>query len=467
VKRWTGISITCLLASTVLLSWPTVASAAEAGHLDLPIWSVAPFALLLLSIAILPLAASHWWHSNVNRALVAVGFALPVVGYLIYFQVATGQDAMSALWHEIKNYIAFIVLLGSLYVISGGIVVAGELEGKPLTNAAFLAFGAVLANVIGTTGASMVLIRPVLRINSNRRFNYHVPIFFIFLVSNLGGLLTPLGDPPLFLGFINGVPFFWTLSLWPQWLMVNGVVLAIFFVWDMIAYRRERRKVECPDKISTSHSALRSLQIAGWINIPLLAGVIAGVFIQATLVEFGGGWWGMLTMLAMAALSLWLTPPGLRQANVFTWGPIAEVAILFLGIFVTMVPALEILSVRGQDLGITEPWQFFWLTGVLSEFLDNAPTYMAFATLAAGNDDFQQLAAGNVAGIDGILVLQAISCAAVFMGAFTYIGNGPNFMVKAIADEAGYQTPSFFGYLAYACVILLPVMVGVTVIFFL
>jgi Na+/H+ antiporter NhaD/arsenite permease-like protein len=450
-----------LLASAGIFLWPATARAADGGPLDLPIWSVAPFVLLLLTIAVLPLVASHWWHSNVHRALVAAGFALPVAIYLIFVQFATSQDTLQPLLHELKNYVAFIALLGSLYTVSGGIVVAGDLEGRPLTNTAFLAVGAVLANLIGTTGASVLLIRPVLRINKRRRFTHHLPIFFIFVVSNLGGLLTPLGDPPLFLGFLNGVPFFWTLSLWPQWLVVNGTVLAIFFTWDTLAFRRESASV-----LTLEVRPVKPLHLKGWLNLPLLGGVIVGVLLQAELPGPGGDWWGVLVMLVMAALSLWLTPRALRQMNGFTWGPILEVAILFLGIFVTMVPALEILSVRGKDFGVTEPWQFFWLTGGLSGFLDNAPTYLTFATLAASSGDFQQLARGEVIGLAGTLVLQAISCGAVFMGALTYIGNGPNFMVKAIAEEAGFQTPSFFGYLAYSCLILMPVFLGVTVVFF-
>jgi Na+/H+ antiporter NhaD/arsenite permease-like protein len=431
------------------------------NHLDLPVWSVAPFVLLLLTIALLPLAARNWWHSNVNRALVAAAYAIPVAAYLVYLQLATGQHTIAALLHDLRDYVAFIVLLGSLYTVSGGIVVAGDLEGRPLTNTAFLAAGAVLANLIGTTGASVLLIRPVLRINKRRQFTYHLPIFFIFIVSNLGGLLTPLGDPPLFLGFLNGVPFFWTLSLWPQWLMVNGLVLVIFLVWDTLAFRRELAALETHEPRLTE-----SLHLKGWINLPLLAGVIVGVFVQAALPDPAGSWLGALVMLTMAALSLGLTPRALREANGFTWGPILEVAILFLGIFITMVPALEILTVRGKNFGITEPWQFFWLTGGLSGFLDNAPTYLTFATLAAGSEDFAALARGEVVGLEGVLVLQAISCAAVFMGALTYIGNGPNFMVKAIAEEAGFRTPSFLGYLAYSSVILMPVLVLVMLVFF-
>ena len=450
-----------MLAGRAFPLLPSIATAAAGDHLDLPVWSVAPFALLLLTIAVLPLAASHWWHSNVNRALVAAGFAIPVVVYLVYLQIATGLETLHPLLHELQSYVAFITLLGSLYIVSGGIVIAGDLRGKPLTNTAFLAAGALLANLIGTTGASVLLIRPVLRINKLRRHTHHLPIFFIFTVSNLGGLLTPLGDPPLFLGFLRDVPFFWTLRLWPHWLFVNGTVLAIFLIWDTLAYRREDLNVW-----QHAHGTGHRLHLKGWLNLPLLAGIIVGVLLQAELPEPHGEWIGALVMFVMAVFSLWKTPQVLRRANAFTWGPILEVAILFLGIFVTMVPALEILGARGKEFGLTEPWQFFWLTGGLSGFLDNAPTYLTFATLASGSGDFEALALGQVAGLNGPLVLAAISCGAVFMGALTYIGNGPNFMVKAIADEAGFRTPSFFGYLGYSCVILLPVFGVVTGVLF-
>jgi Na+/H+ antiporter NhaD/arsenite permease-like protein len=431
--------------------------AAADQPLDLPVWSVGPFVLLLLAIAVLPLAAGPWWHHNRHKALVATAFALPAAAYLGYVQAATGQPALAALGHELGQYVSFIILLGSLYVVSGGIVLSGDIQARPLTNTAFLALGAALANLIGTTGASVLLIRPLLRINNERQNTRHLPVFFIFTVSNLGGLLTPLGDPPLFLGFLNGVPFTWTLTLWPAWLVVSGVVLVTFLIWDTIAYRRES-----PGAVARDVREVEPLRLRGLVNFLLLGGVIAAVLLQGTLPSPAGE----ILMLAMAVLSLLLTPRGLRQANAFTWEPIVEVAILFLAIFVTMVPPLALLGRHGRELGVSQPWQFFWLTGVLSAWLDNAPTYLTFATLAAGSTDFGLLVRGEVAGLDGPLVLKAISCGAVFLGALTYIGNGPNFMVKAIAEEAGYRTPSFFGYLGYSCVILMPVFVLVTVLFF-
>jgi Na+/H+ antiporter NhaD/arsenite permease-like protein len=444
-----------------VLAFPTEAAASPDGPVDLPIWSVAPFVLLLLAIALLPLAAGRWWHHNRNRALVAGLFAAPVAAYLAYLQLALDQPTMPLLVHELQNYVSFIILLASLYTVSGGLLLRGDLEARPLTNAAFLAGGAVLTNLIGTTGASVLLIRPVVRINRQRRHTAHVPVFFIFLVSNLGGLLTPLGDPPLFLGFLNGVPFGWTLRLWPQWLVANGVVLGIFLAWDTVAHRRES-----PEALTRDAAEVTPLRLAGLINLVFLAGIMAGVLLQGLVPGPAGTLGGDLVMVVMAALSMLLTPAGLREANGFTWGPILEVAILFAGIFVTMVPALELLAGHGSALGVSRPWEFFWLTGVLSGFLDNAPTYLTVGTLAAGSTDLSQLVHDQVPGLDGPLVLAAISCGAVFMGALTYIGNGPNFMVKAIADEAGFRTPSFFGYLGYSCLILIPVFVLVTLLFF-
>jgi Na+/H+ antiporter NhaD/arsenite permease-like protein len=445
--------------------------------LDLPVWSVTPFVLLLAAIAFLPLVAGQWWHRNRNKGMVVAILAAPAVVYLGLVQVRAGQPTLVALGDELVKYVFFILLLGSLYVISGGIVFAGHVEGTPLTNTAVLAFGAILANLIGTTGSSVLLIRPILRINQFRKNIGHLPIFFIFTVSNLGGLLTPLGDPPLFLGFLNGVPFFWTLRLWRPWLFVNGTVLLIFWCWDTLSHRREARAgqgLSAPGgsplaaaaqdpPIAMHHSPIR---LKGLVNLIFLGGVIGGILLQRVLPGLWGEAVGALVMASMAVLSLIFTPLPLRHANGFTWEPILEVAILFAGIFVTMVPALIILAANRAVFGITEPWQYLWLTGSMSAFLDNAPTYLTFATMAAGSDDFHLLVSDQVPGIDGPLVLKAISCGAVFMGAMTYIGNGPNFMVKAIADGAGYRTPSFLGFLGYSGTVLLPVLAVMTAVFF-
>jgi Na+/H+ antiporter NhaD/arsenite permease-like protein len=429
--------------------------------LELAPWSVAPFVLLLLAIALLPLVAGRWWHHNRNRALVAAGFAVPVVVYLVYLRLATGQDTLRPLLQELLNYAAFIFLLGSLYTVSGGIVLEGDLPATPLANTAILAGGAALANLVGTTGASVLLIRPVLRINQARQHTAHLPVFFIFTVSNLGGLLTPLGDPPLFLGFLNGVPFSWTLGLWREWLVANGLVLVIFFVWDRLAYRRE------PAEARVLDAAVRKpLRVRGLLNVLFLAGVVAAVLVQGVIPSPWSEIVGGVLMALLGLLSLAATPGELRAANGFSWGPMVEVTVLFAGIFVTMVPALELLSAHRHAFGLSKPWQFFWLTGGLSSFLDNAPTYVTFATLAAGSNDYGVLVRGEVPGLDGPLVLRAISCGGVFMGALTYIGNGPNFMVKAIADAAGLRTPSFVGFLAYSYAVLLPVFVLITFVFF-
>jgi Na+/H+ antiporter NhaD/arsenite permease-like protein len=448
-------------AALGILLCPALACAAGPDQVDLPAWSVVPFAVLLLCIAVLPLAAEHWWHSNLNRAIVSFSLATPVVLYLLSVQFSTGQDTLHPLLHELRSYVAFIVLGGALYVISGGIVVGGDLEAKPLNNTLILAVGAVLANFIGTTGASVLLIRPLLRINRGRTHTAHLPVFFIFVVGNLGGLLTPLGDPPLFLGFLNGVPFFWTLALWKEWLLVNLCVLAVFFVWDSLASARE-----APSAAPVDGATRQPLHVRGLVNLPLLGGVLLGILLQKALPAPYGEVVGLALMVAAALLSLRLTPTALREANGFSWGPIVEVAVVFLGIFVTMVPALILLEVHGKDIGLTEPWQYFWITGVLSGSLDNAPTYVTLSTLAAGDKDLSLLVHNRVPGLDGPEVLAAISCGAVFMGALTYIGNAPNFMVKAIADQAGTRAPSFFGYLAYAAAVLVPVFVVVTLLFF-
>ncbi len=404
-----------------------------------PVWSVFPFIGLLLSIALFPLFAPHWWERHHNKALVGALFALPIVLVIL-------EHEPQQLWHTLQEYLAFIALLGSLFVVAGGIVLEGDLRGTPGVNAAMLAFGAMLANFIGTTGASMVLIRPFLRTNAERAHSAHLPIFFIFIVSNIGGCLTPLGDPPLFLGFLQGVPFLWTLSLWPAWLLCVGILLVVFYVFDSYWWKRER----LPKRKATERSG--RLRIRGRRNIWCLAGILGSVFFPEP--------WRELAMVTMGVLGYLWTPKDYRKNNAFTFLPIAEVAILFAGIFITMVPALVLLRVHGSEFGITQPWQFFWLSGALSSFLDNAPTYLTFLSLGQGLG-----AGGPILGLPERL-LQAISLGSVFMGANTYIGNGPNFMVKAIAEEAKVKMPSFFGYMAYSATILLPLFLVVTLVFF-
>ena len=428
------VLLTLLAPSTALAS-----SGTDLGN-NLPLWSVLPFGLLLLCIALLPLLFHHWWESNRNKLIVALLFGLPTAIFIWF------KDYHLVL-HELHEYTSFIVLLGALFIISGGLVLRGDIKATPGVNTLFLGVGAVLANFIGTTGASMVLIRPMLRTNHERKMIRHIPIFFIFVVANMGGMLTPLGDPPLFLGYLRGVPFFWTLQLAPLWAFGVGVVLAVFYIWDRWAYSKETVADRRFDDI---HVVPLSLQ--GKLNIFFLGGVIGAVFLPSP--------WRELLMAGMAMLSVRFTATALREENGFTYHPIIEVAALFIGIFLAMIPALAILQARGSDLGLNQPWQFFWCTGILSSFLDNAPTYLTFLSLAQG--------LGLQADVVGVptIMLKAISAGAVFMGANSYIGNGPNFMVKAIADEAKIRMPNFFAYMLLAAVILWPIFVVVTLVFF-
>jgi Na+/H+ antiporter NhaD/arsenite permease-like protein len=407
----------------------------------LPIWSVIPFVCMLLAIAILPLTHSHWWESNRHKAYIGTILGLPVV---VYFLITDYHKLI----HTAHEYISFIILLASLFKVSGGILLEGNPEGKPFVNTLFLAFGAVLANLIGTTGASMLLIRPVLRTNNSRKHTKHIPIFFIFLVSNVGGCLTPLGDPPLFLGYLQGVPFIWTLKLFPLWITAVSILLIIFYLFDRRAWSKE-----LGSDIVSETLMEEPLRIRGKLNFLWLLGVVGAVFLQTPYRE--------AVMVLMGFLSYKFTSKEIKTKNKFTLYPIIEVAVLFAGIFATMIPALLILKARGAEFGIEEPWQFFWLTGSLSSFLDNAPTYLSFFSLAQG------LGIGD--GIAGVPedILLAISAGAVFMGANSYIGNGPNFMVKSICEEAGVKMPSFFGYMFYSGLILIPVFMVITLVFLL
>jgi Na+/H+ antiporter NhaD/arsenite permease-like protein len=402
---------------------------------------VLPFVVMLLAIALCPLWVPRWWEANRNKAIVAAGLGLPVLGlYLAREPVA--------LAHMAGEYVSFIVLLAGLYAISGGVLLRGDLEATPATNTAFLAVGAALASFIGTTGASMLLIRPLLQTNSERRHVKHTVIFFIFLVSNIGGMLTPLGDPPLFLGYLQGVPFTWTFRLWPQWLTMVAVLLATYFVWDSVMHAREPLA-----RLRRDRAQIEPLRLRGRLNLILLGGVVLAVaFLHEP--------WREAAIVGLSALSLWRTPRAIREANGFTSYPMVEVAVLFFGIFLTMIPALELLRLRGGELGVRAPWQFFWAAGTLSAFLDNAPTYLTFLALGQG------LRIGNdVVGVPNS-ILAAISVGSVAMGANSYIGNAPNFMVKSIAEEAKVRMPSFFGYMLYSGGILIPLFVVMTFLYF-
>lgn len=398
----------------------------------LPLWSVLPFVGLLLTIALGPLSAPIWWAKHYGK--VSIGLGVPVA---LYFLCADPGH----LFKTAHEYVAFIILLGTLFIITGGIVIRGAFPPTPVVNSAFLGLGAVLANLIGTTGASMLLIRPLLHANARRPAAAHVFVFFIFVVSNVGGVLTPLGDPPLFLGFLEGVPFFWTLRLWPQWVFAVGIVLGIFYLFDRSRWQHEAKQV----------TPAQTFEIVGTHNFLFLGGVIVAVFLPTPLRE--------IVMASMGALSYHFTGKEIHAENHFTLHPIQEVALLFAGIFMTMMPALLIVEARGSHLGLDQPWHFFWVTGALSSFLDNAPTYLTFLAAARG--------LGLPAEIAGVprTFLAAISLGAVFMGANSYIGNAPNFMVKAITEEHGVKMPSFFGYMAYSCAVLIPVFVLVTLVF--
>ncbi|MFK8253806.1 sodium:proton antiporter [Ancylobacter terrae] len=455
------------------------AAAAEGVGLDGAglslVWGI-PFAGMLLSIATLPLLAGHFWHHHYGK--VALFWAL---AFLVPFALVQGGGAVV---HEVAHvglleYIPFIILLFTLFTISGGILVTGNLHGSPGVNTALLAIGTGLASLIGTTGASMVLIRPLLRANDNRRHNVHTVIFFIFLVSNIGGSLTPLGDPPLFLGFLKGVDFFWTTEhLLHETGIIVPILLALFYAMDRYYYAREENLPARPDPTPDTES----LGLRGKRNIPLLGGVIAAILMSAlwkpgisfnilgTPVELPSLVRDVL-MLVLAAISLAITPAFIRERNGFDWEPIREVAKLFAAIFLTIVPVIAILKAGEQgalaplvnlvtdEAGNPVNFWYFWLTGMLSGFLDNAPTYLVFFNLAGGDAEHLM---GPLA-----VTLEAISAGAVFMGALTYIGNAPNFMVLAIAKGRGVAMPSFFGYMAWSGAILLPCFALVTWLYFL
>lgn len=465
------------LPALAVLLFPQFAFAAADHELPgaaMSLWWVLPFAGLLLSIATGPLLFHHVWEHHYGK--IAAGWAaLAVVPLAIAFGI---PSAMEAVLHTLlTEYMSFIILLFALYTISGGIMLAGNIHGTPLVNAGLLLAGALLASVIGTTGASMILIRPILRANDNRPFNAHVVIFFIFLVSNIGGSLTPLGDPPLFVGFLRGVDFFWTTAnLWRETLFTGGLVLLVFLAIDTMLHRREagmpKIKDPTPDK---------TVRLRGVANLPLLAGVIGAILLSATWkpgVSFSIFGVGLelqnlardVVILALAFASLAVSRKSHREANGFTWGPIAEVAKLFAGIFIAIVPVIAILraghdgalaplvALVTSDSGQPNDLAYFWLTGALSSFLDNAPTYLVFFELAGG--DAQRLM-GEFA-----TTLAAISAGAVFMGANTYIGNAPNFMVYAIARHRGVKMPGFFGYMAWSGTVLIPTFLIAGFLFF-
>jgi Na+/H+ antiporter NhaD/arsenite permease-like protein len=442
-------------------------------------WAVIPFVVLLAAIAVMPLlrVTQHWWEHNGNRFLVAGGLGALTLAYyaLLHDGTVTGhwpahhvvepadgviqfRLAWTVLAGAIlEEYIPFIVLLFSLYTISGGIRIEGDLRADPLTNATFLAVGGLLASLIGTTGAAMLLIRPLLETNRERKHVQHTVVFFIFVVCNCGGALLPIGDPPLFLGYLRGVDFLWTLNLWPQWLLVNGMLIGIYAMLDHFVFHAR----ESAEDLRRDVTITRPLQLRGVaINGCLLAGVVLCVALLAPTKPIPGTHWHPwmylreAIQLGLVGLSLWFGSDTIRRENDFNYSAIVEVAALFSGIFICMQPALEILHVKGPALGMNRPMEFFWVTGVLSSVLDNAPTYVVFFETAR---TISSDGAPQMAGVAEPL-LAAISLGAVFMGAMTYIGNGPNFMVKSIAEKSGVRMPSFFGYLLfYSVPILIPI----------
>lgn len=461
---------------------PALSSQHSLGTVPTPglLW-VWPFAAILLLIAILPLirGAHHWWEQNRNKLLVAVLLGLATLTY--YHQRGYGYHGapqglptvLRVLQHSVlEEYVPFITLLFCLFVISGGILIRGDIRATPTANTAILGLGALTASLIGTTGASMVLIRLLLRTNAERRNVVHTIVFFIFAVSNAGGVLLPIGDPPLFLGYLLGVPFFWTLALFPQWLVTVTLLLAVYWIWDWFAYRRETPAARAFDR-----AQIVPIHVAGLVNLLWLGGVLAAVVMLDPSKALPGTDWRPpeflreLVQLAFAGLSVLTTQAAVRRDNQFSYGPIGEVAALFIGIFITMQAPIEILKAAGPAMaqaGFTQPWQFFWASGTLSSFLDNAPTYVVYFESAralpiAPGAELVKLLDGGTIPRD---LLIAVSCGSVFMGANTYIGNGPNFMVKSIAEKSGVRMPSFFGYMLYAIAVLIPIFVLLTIMFF-
>ena len=460
-KFYAMIGFTALIAALSLTGASSPALAAGSAPVDMsPVW-VLPFAGILLCIALLPLINAHWWHHNFPK--ISLAFGLPMA---VLMAIMLPDKSL----HVLVEYCSFIALVGSLFVISGGILVRGSFKSSPLTNCAFLLTGSVAASFIGTAGASMALIRPMLRINKNRKTKIHIFVFFIFTVSNIGGSLTPLGDPPLFLGFLQGVPFEWTLIyMLPGWALATAVLLAVFFVLDTLILKRDgglisgyQAAIEPPQKFA----------IAGAHNFLFLLGVMGTVIFYGTVLRdmkglgFARDAIQVALMGLMAALALKTTPAALRRENGFTWFPVKEVAVLFAAIFACMIPALNILEHKGATgaLSLGYAWQYFWMTGGLSAMLDNAPTYLTFLSLAKtmGGEGCVAVAGGCVPQH----ILLAISMGAVFFGAASYIGNAPNFMVKSICEENEVSMPSFLGYLGWAAVFLLPLFAVMSYLFF-
>lgn len=457
--------------------WAAGESSGESG---VPIWLCIPFAGLLLCIAVMPLVKGEWWEAH-QPLVVALWIIVLVIPFAVLYGV--GDTVETVLECTVNDYLTFIILLFGLFCVSGNITMEGDFAGSPRINVGLLAIGTLLSSCIGTTGASMLMVRPVIKMNSWRKRKSHIMIFFIFMVSNMGGCLTPIGEPPLLMGFMRGVPFFWSIHLFPVLLFNMVILLFIFYHLDKRNYRKDIAEGRKPD-ISKPGTEFR---IDGLHNIIFLVMIVAAVILSGVLPgmpafqDAAGNVRGIhifgevslsfpslieiVLILLAAFLSFKTTSSEIRTRNHFTWGAIQEVAVLFIGIFITMQPALMLLKAVGPNLGLTEPFQMFWATGALSSFLDNTPTYLVFLTTAG--------TLGFTSGISTTLgtlpekMLSAISCGAVFMGANTYIGNAPNFMVKSISDENGVNMPSFFGYMLWSVSILIPVFIIDMLVFFL
>lgn len=455
--------------------------ASHDGHPVIPLWLVAPFAALLASIALMPFISARFWHHHFPDFAFLLG-GLIAGYYLAGFRLPDPHSpdisyGKAQLLHSLLEYYSFIALVGGLYVVSGGILVDVRGRGGPVLNTLLLAAGAVLANIVGTTGASMLLVRPFMRINRGRLRPVHL-VLFIFIVSNCGGVLTPIGDPPLYLGYLKGVPFLWTFQhLYPDWLMVIGLLLAVFFLIDSAIGRAGDRTYsplpttdEAGNLMEAEVHARPGLRLRGGVGLLCLGLMILGVFLDPIIASLarGPGLLASLThfpvgatfQIAVAIAAYRLAPRDILKANDFGFGPVKEVGLLFLGIFITMTPALAYLSAHGHELGLDGPTPLYFATGALSAVLDNAPTYANFLQVALGPVEISPATIRDFLAQPGSAgILAAISTGAVFFGAMTYIGNGPNFMVKAIAESSGVRMPSFFGYITYACIILLPILI--------
>ncbi|MBM2815243.1 MAG: Arsenite permease-like protein [Ignavibacteria bacterium] len=426
---------------------------------NIPIWALLPFILMLGSIAVMPIAANWYWEKNLNKLFIALVLGIPTALWLIL--TGLSQELTHTM---IFDYIPFIILLGSLFVITGGIYVDGDIEAKPSNNSVIIGIGAVLASFMGTTGAAMLLIRPLMKTIHLRKYKVHSILFFIAIVANCGGLLTPLGDPPLFMMYLRGADFFWFFNLFPEWFLTNGLLLIIYYFVDSYYWKKEDPAVKIREKTEQ-----KPIKLLGKVNFIFLIGVVLSVaflnpgFISWIVPFTFTSYTREVVIITMAVLSLILTKKQVRYYNRFNWGPIEEVAYLFLGIFITMVPCLIYLENNASTLGIISPVQFYYSSGSLSSFLDNTPTAVTFHSLAKGLVILGEK--GLVAGINES-ILYAISLGSVFFGAMTYIGNGPNFMVKAIAEHNHIKMPHFFEYMyKFSLIVLLPIYILIQLIF--